>query len=121
MQEHPMRRHPIKKQAVTGLLGLMAMLITGQNAIAAERQPPSRRYETDPDVPIASVLNEWHQKHPEIPLFVCVCILHECDSSDRWPFRRFAFAQVLPALGDANRNDAERQGFGCVMINPHEM
>ena len=110
------------KRILTGLFGWMAIMIVGQGAIATEPSPsPSRLYQDDPNVPISSVLNEWHQKHPEIPLFVCVCTLHECDSSDRWPFRRFAFAQVLPALGDANRNDAEHQGFGCVVINPHEM
>lgn len=111
----------MKARVFAGLWGVMVMTIAGQGAIAAEPQPPSRLYQDDPNVPIAAVLNEWHQKHPEIPLFVCVCVEHECDSRDRWPFRHFQFSQVLPALGDFNRENAERQGFGCVMINPHLM
>ncbi|NEO84770.1 MAG: hypothetical protein F6J87_11025 [Spirulina sp. SIO3F2] len=110
----------MKSNILASLISLIA-LNWGQVAIAADHQPPSRRFQDDPTTPIAAILNEWHQKHPEIPLFVCVCKLHECDSSERWPFRRFTFAEVIPALGDANRGDAETQGFGCVIINPHEM
>ncbi|MGB0564097.1 MAG: hypothetical protein ACPGVO_20195 [Spirulinaceae cyanobacterium] len=105
---------------LTGLISL-AILGGGQIAHAAGQPAPSRLFEDDPTVPIADILNEWHQTHPEIPLFACICTLHECDSSEGWPFRRLAFAEVLPALGQTNREDAETQGFGCVGINPHEM
>jgi hypothetical protein len=81
-------------------------------AIASE-PVPTARYARGEAVDLALILEEWNGKHPEIPMFSCVCLQPSCDLTASWPFRSFSEYQSTVMLGQFNAADTETQGFNC--------
>jgi hypothetical protein len=101
------------------LLFSAGMVLFSSQAIAQDS--PSKQYGQGRDIPLVWILDEWHQKHPQIPLYLCVCTKSECDNSSSWPFRRYSLGGVRPVLGPTNRSDAQRIGFSCGEVSPNEL
>lgn len=80
------------------------------------QQAPTARYAQGEAVDLALIIAEWKQKHPEIPVFACVCDQPRCDHTSRWPFREFNRYQFTVALGPFNANYTESRGFNCFDI-----
>jgi hypothetical protein len=81
------------------------------------QKPATARYADGESVDFALIIEEWKAKHPEIPVFVCVCGQDVCDSSNSWPFRRFKRYQFNLALGQFNALELdEKVGFKCYDI-----
>jgi len=80
------------------------------------QQAPTARYAQGEAVDLALIIEEWKQKHPEIPVFACVCDQSRCDHTPRWPFREFNRYQFTVALGPFNANYSESRGFNCFDI-----
>jgi hypothetical protein len=106
-------------QFAKALLFVGGIVLFSSQAIAQDA--PSKQYGEGKDIPLVWILAEWHEKHPQIPLYLCVCTKSECDNSDSWPFRRYSLGGVLPALGPTNRSDAQRIGFSCGEVSPSEL
>lgn len=101
-------------------LGLLTVLLMATQSINAQ-EAPSKQYERDETIPLAWILDEWHKKHPQVSLYLCVCTKAECDNSQTWPFRRYALGGVLPVLGDANKTGAQQLGFSCGEVEASQL
>jgi hypothetical protein len=111
-------RFRLSRLAKVLLFGTGLFLFSSQ---AIAQDPPSKQYGEGEDVPLVWILAEWHEKHPQIPLYLCVCTKGECDNSSSWPFRRYSLGEVRPALGPNNRADAQTIGFSCGQVSPNEL
>lgn len=105
---------------LTQTLALFSVLLGTTQEINAQ-EAPSKQYGQGKDVPLAWILDEWHRKHPQIPLYLCVCTKAECDNSQSWPFRRYGLGGVLPALGDSNKTGAQQLGFSCGEVEASQL
>ena len=98
---------------LTSVCGSSLVLSSPGNA----QKPATARYADGEYVDFALIIEEWKAKHPEIPVFVCVCHQDMCDSSKSWPFRRFRRYQLNLALGNFNALELdEKIGFKCFDI-----
>ncbi|MEO0457647.1 MAG: hypothetical protein AAF152_13870 [Cyanobacteria bacterium P01_A01_bin.114] len=77
---------------------------------------PTARYALGEDVDLGSIIAEWREPYPDIPIFACVCDGDSCDHTERWPFREFNRYQLTVALGPFNANYTESTGFNCFDI-----
>lgn len=82
------------------------------SAIANE-PVPTARYARGETVDLALIIDEWNGKHPEIPVFSCVCLQPSCNLTTGWPFQTFSEYQFTVMLGQFNAAATENQGFNC--------
>ncbi|ASC71586.1 uncharacterized protein XM38_025380 [Halomicronema hongdechloris C2206] len=105
-----------------GLRNRLAALLLGAGlgsivSLPGLAQPaPTARYAQGEAVDLALIIEEWKQKHPEIPVFACVCDQQQCDHTPRWPFRTYSRYQFTVALGPFNASYTESRGFNCFDI-----
>lgn len=93
-------------------VGLGSLGVITSGAIASERVPTAR-YASGESVDLALIIQEWQGKHPDIPVFACVCAQPSCNLTAAWPFRRFNEYQFTVMLGPFNAMSTENQGFNC--------
>lgn len=95
-----------------GLLGLSTL------SLSSEANPikPTARYARGENVDLSLIIQEWKEKHPDIPIFSCVCAQESCNILTSWPFRTFKQYQFHVALGPTNANDTRQSGFNCFDI-----
>ena len=79
---------------------------------AQAQEPPTKQFEQR-DVPLSLIFSEWRQNGNNANTYICTCDREICDTRPGWPFRSFRTGQSIPALGEANLNDARRDGFIC--------
>ncbi|MBT9311405.1 hypothetical protein [Leptothoe kymatousa] len=85
-------------------------------AHADDSRPPTARYAAGEEVDLALIVTEWKDRYPDIPVFACACDAASCDSSARWPFRRYDRYQLTVSLGPFNGAYTESLGFNCLDI-----
>jgi hypothetical protein len=96
-------------------VGWLTAICFATGAIASE-PVPTARYARGETVDLALIITEWNGKHPDIPVFSCVCLQPRCDLTASWPFRSFSDYQLTVMLGPFNAADTETQGFNCYDI-----
>ena len=79
-------------------------------------QVPTARYGRGENVDLSLILEEWRDRFPTTPVFVCTCRNQACGDSRAWPFREFSLYQPFVALGDTNAANNESTGFKCFDI-----
>jgi len=83
------------------------------NPVRDPNQVPTARYGRGEAVDLSLIVEEWRDRYPTIPIFVCSCNAETCGDTDRWPFRAYVRYQPLVALGDFNAAHNEDTGFNC--------
>ena len=76
-------------------------------------QVPTARYGRGEAVDLSLIVEEWRDRFPAIPVFVCTCRNQACGNESVWPFREFILYQPFVALGDTNAANNEATGFKC--------
>jgi len=79
-------------------------------------QVPTARYGRGEDVDLSLIIEEWRDRFPATPVFVCTCRNQSCGDTEAWPFREFTLYQPFVALGDTNATNNETTGFKCFDI-----
>ncbi len=77
------------------------------------QQVPTARYGRGEDVDLSLIVEEWRDRYPTIPIFVCACNAGTCGNTAVWPFRSYSRYQPFVALGKANAANNESTGFNC--------
>lgn len=104
-----------------GLIGsLLASEVGAQsrrlNPARDPAQVPTARYGRGESVDLSLIIEEWRDRYPAIPVFVCTCNAATCGNPTVWPFRAFTRYQPFVALGDTNAASNESTGFNCFEI-----
>ena len=112
--------------SIAGLLGSVAVVspAIAQSNRPAERfvnirnpdQVPTARYGRGENVDLSLIVEEWRDRFPATPVFVCSCRNQVCGDESAWPFREFSLYQPFVALGDTNAANNEATGFRCFDI-----
>ena len=84
-------------------------------------QVPTARYGRGENVDLSLILEEWRDRFPATPLFVCTCRNQVCGDETVWPFREFSLYQPFVALGARNAANNESSGFKCFDIETGQM
>ncbi|MFK8185643.1 MAG: hypothetical protein AB8B99_19885 [Phormidesmis sp.] len=79
-------------------------------------QVPTARYGRGEDVDLSLIIEEWRDRYPATPVFVCTCRNQSCGDKEIWPFREYSLYQPFVSLGDANATNSEATGFKCFEI-----
>ncbi|MEM6449553.1 MAG: hypothetical protein AAF703_04470 [Cyanobacteria bacterium P01_D01_bin.105] len=79
-------------------------------------QVPTARYGRGEAVDLSLIVEEWRDRYPATPVFVCTCRNQACGDATVWPFREYSLYQPFVALGDANATRNEATGFKCFDI-----
>ncbi len=98
------------------LIGLGAAPAQAQGRFSTAIDPtqvPTARYGRGEAVDLALILDEWRDRYPNIPVFVCSCNADTCGNIAVWPFRSYVRYQPFVALGKANATNTEATGFNC--------
>ncbi|MGB7084648.1 MAG: hypothetical protein WBD47_03780 [Phormidesmis sp.] len=85
----------------------------GPNAARDPQQVPTARYGRGEAVDLSFIIDEWRDRYPELPIFVCSCNADTCGDTERWPFREYTRYQPSVALGDFNAAYNETNSFNC--------
>ena len=93
---------------LASLLAIQWVLVPTTQA----QEPPTKTFEKR-DVPLSLIFSEWRENGNNANTYICTCDRESCDTRPGWPFRSFRTGQSIPALGEANLNDARRDGFIC--------
>ncbi len=101
-----------------GLVGsLLASGVSAQtrvvNPARDPEQVPTARYGRGESVDLSLIVEEWRDRYPATPIFVCTCNAFACGDTTAWPFRVFTRYQPFVALGDNNAASNEDNGFNC--------
>jgi hypothetical protein len=103
--------------AFAGALSLMVPSAWAQSGGAGParnaEQVPTARYGRGEAIDLSLIIDEWRDRYPTIPVFVCTCNDNTCGDSAVWPFRTFTRYQPIVALGDVNAARNEEKGFDC--------
>ena len=83
------------------------------DAVGDPQQVPTARYGRGENVDLSLIVEEWRDRYPTIPVFVCSCSASTCGNTAVWPFRSFTRYQPLVALGKNNAASSESTGFSC--------
>ena len=79
-------------------------------------QVPTARYGRGESVDLSLIIEEWRDRFPATPVFVCTCRNLACGDTSVWPFREFELYQPFVALGATNAIQNESTGFKCFDI-----
>ncbi len=77
------------------------------------QQVPTARYGRGEAVDLSLIVEEWRDRYPDLPVYVCNCNADTCGNTSVWPFRDFARYQSSVALGASNAASNESTGFNC--------
>lgn len=77
------------------------------------QQVPTARYGRGEAVDLSLIVEEWRDRYPTIPIFVCSCNAATCGNPAVWPFRSYSRYQPFVALGKPNAASSETTGFNC--------
>jgi hypothetical protein len=97
-------------------LGVMPQSVQAQGRFSTATDPeqvPTARYGRGEAVDLALIIDEWRDRYPAIPVFVCSCNADTCGNPAIWPFRAYSRYQPFVALGKANAANNETAGFNC--------
>jgi hypothetical protein len=94
--------------------GVMPAQAQGRFSTATDpAQVPTARYGRGESVDLSLIIDEWRDRYPAIPVFVCSCNADTCGNPAIWPFRAYSRYQPFVALGKANAANNETAGFNC--------
>jgi hypothetical protein len=97
-------------------LSLVPQAVQAQNRLGTPIDPnqvPTARYGRGEAVDLSLIVEEWRDRYPNIPVFVCSCNADTCGNTEVWPFRSYSRYQPFVALGKANAANNEDTGFNC--------
>ena len=99
------------------LIGAIAPAALAQairpNAAINPQQVPTARYARGESVDVSLIVEEWRDRYPDIPIFVCSCNAETCGDKAMWPYREFTQYQPFVALGPNNAARNQTTGFNC--------
>lgn len=79
----------------------------------SQAQEPATKAFEQRNIPLSLIFSEWRQNGNNANTYICACDRASCDTRPGWPFRSFRTGESIPVLGEANLNDARRNGFIC--------
>ncbi len=97
-------------------LGVTPQVAQAQGRLSTAIDPnqvPTARYGRGEAVDLSLIIEEWRDRYPNIPVFVCSCNADTCGNTEAWPFRSYIRYQPFVALGKANAANTEDTGFNC--------
>lgn len=83
------------------------------SSVRNPNQVPTARYGRGEAVDLSLIVEEWRDRYPTIPVFVCTCNADSCGDKTVWPFRTYTRYQPLVALGNFNAASSEANRFNC--------
>lgn len=83
------------------------------DSVRDAQQVPTARYGRGEAVDLSLIVEEWRDRYPAIPVFVCSCNANTCSNPAVWPFRSYSRYQPFVALGKNNAASSESTGFNC--------
>lgn len=103
--------------AITGVVVTLPLATSAQttrpNAAINPQQVPTARYGRGEPVDLSLIVEEWRDRYPDIPVFVCSCNAETCGNAAVWPYRQFTQYQPTLALGPGNATNRQATGFNC--------